>query len=96
MQALCQQIPAWIAGKMTAVLQVTDTDVAFRFKAACRRAQADLRRAMKAKAAAQNSRATFRCSHYEVMYVISRAHQEMNSRTRSSTLCWQVAGGTIC
>ena len=34
MQALAQQIPAWVAGKMTAVLQVTDTDVAFRLEVA--------------------------------------------------------------
>ena len=28
----CRQLPAWIAGKMTPVLQVTDTEFAFLFK----------------------------------------------------------------
>ena len=40
---LSHEINHWIAGKLSAVLQVTDTDVAFPFKAAARREQATLR-----------------------------------------------------
>ena len=41
--AYSQSISTWIAAKMTAVLQLTDTDYAQSFKAACRRSEQTLR-----------------------------------------------------
>ena len=48
--ALLQQIPTWIAAKMTAVLQLTDAYLAFPVKAGVRRMKQELAREMRRRA----------------------------------------------
>ena len=49
---LAHQAPAWLEGKMTAALQVTDMDISRPFKVAANKAKDALRRELRQKAAA--------------------------------------------
>ena len=52
---LSQEVSHWIGGKLSAVMQVTDTDVAFSLKAAAARSQAKLRRELREKSIEENT-----------------------------------------
>ena len=78
--SLAQIIPCWIAGKMTAVLQITDADVAFRLKASCRRWADQLRAELRAEAAAERVRPQLKAGAFEIMWALSKAHAEIVSQ----------------
>ena len=67
------QLPVFIRGKMTAAVQVTDTDVAFRLKAKVRRMQQALRTQPLALAEAEGTRAIFKCGCHEVFRTLAEA-----------------------
>ena len=66
--SLIGQIPAFIAGKMTPVLQVTDTDFAFRLKVFIRQEMDVLRDALRQKAKLQELPCVFKCGPFEVLW----------------------------
>jgi len=74
------QLPCWIGAKMTAVLQVTDTDVAFPFKAACNKEMEKLRLEMKQSAAVSGARAQFKCGPYELLRVAQAGQQALEKQ----------------
>ena len=65
------QVPAWIWGKMTPVLQITDTDVAHHLKRFANEAQHQLRRELREKAIAEGAHACFKQGIYEILRVTS-------------------------
>ena len=71
--AAINQMPAWIWGKMTAVLQITDTDVAHHLKRFANEAQHALRRELREKARAEGTHACFKQGIYEILRVTSEA-----------------------
>ena len=73
------QLPVFIRGKMTAAVQVTDTDVAFRLKAKVRRRQKELRKELQRLAEAEGTRATFKCGTYEVLRTLAAALEDVMS-----------------
>ena len=75
--AAYNQIPTFIRGKMTAAVQVTDTDVAFRVKAKVRRRQQALRKELQALASMEGTRAVFKCGAYEVLRVLAEAIEDI-------------------
>ena len=77
-----QQLCTFIRGKMTAAVQVTDTDVAFRIKAAVRRRQAELRKELWKLAQAEDTRAVFKCGVYEVLRTLAEAIEEQKEAFR--------------
>ena len=66
MAALWNQIISEIEAKMTAALQVTDTDAAFRLKSIQRRHEKGLRKELMRLAELEHTRAAFKCGVYEV------------------------------
>jgi hypothetical protein len=76
---------------MTAVLQITDTDVAFRMKASCRRWGDELRRELRAKAAAQKVRSTFKTVAFEMMWILSKAQSEIEHQCLETDFVLQAA-----
>ena len=71
--AAINQMPAWIWGKMTPVLQITDTDVAHHLKRFANEAQHNLRRELREKARAEGVHACFKQGIYEILRVTSEA-----------------------
>ena len=71
--AAVNQMPAWIWGKMTAVLQITDTDVAHHLKRFANESQHAMRRELRAKAQAEGVHACFKQGIYEILRVTSEA-----------------------
>ena len=71
--AAINQMPAWIWGKMTPVLQITDTDVAHHLKRFANEAQHRLRRELRQKALAEGVHACFKQGIYEILRVTSEA-----------------------
>ena len=72
---LTQVIPTWIASKMTPVLQLTDTDIAYPLKAAAARAKGVLSRQMRQIAEAHKQRASFHCGAREMMVIAAECHE---------------------
>ena len=62
-----------ILGKMTPVLQLTDTDIAFIFKAEGTVAKKNLMMDVKTKCREQGVRENFSCSHYEFLRIVHDA-----------------------
>ena len=76
--ALAGQLPAWIRGKMTAVQQVTDTDVGQPFKLAVVEAQSRLRRELRQAAEeACEAMPSFKCGYYEMIRISFEAFQKL-------------------
>ncbi len=75
--AMCHQILSLIQGKMTPVLQLTDTDFAFLFKAKATAAKERL----KAKAKKDGSRESWNICLYPMMKVISEALKALEKET---------------
>ena len=67
MSALWNQIMIEIEAKMTAALQVADTDEAFRLKSIQRRHEKGLMRELMRLAELEDTRAVFKCGVYEVL-----------------------------
>ena len=68
---------------MTAVLQLTDTDVSFPLKSAAKRAKHELKREMRARAASCGETASFRCGPLEILRIAYESHmavKELNER----------------
>ena len=63
---------------MTAALQVTDTDVAFRFKAVLNRRLEVLRHDLMKLAELEETRPLFKCAHYEVLRVVVESVEILN------------------
>ena len=76
-QFLFNQLAGWVLSKMTAALQVTDTDVAFRMKAIMNRKLEDLRHELLRLANLENARPVFKCCVYEIMRVICETVEEL-------------------
>jgi hypothetical protein len=71
------QLATWIWGKLTPVLQVTDTDVAMRMKATTRSAHDRLRVELMRLAEGEDTRAIFRCGFYEMLRIIVETVEEL-------------------
>ena len=70
MAGLLNQIITEIEAKMTAAVQVTDTDEAFRLKSAQRRQEKVLRKELMRLAELEDTRAVFKCGVYEVLKLV--------------------------
>ena len=68
---LAGQVPAWIAGKMTAVLQITDTDFAFLMKCYAEEVKKEARVQLEAVAAQANKEVTLKCGAFEILQIIA-------------------------
>jgi hypothetical protein len=77
MSYLCHQLQAWIGGKMTSVLQLTDTDCSFVLKAAANREKDCLKRQMRQKAIQSQQVANFRCGPFEILRIAFAGHQSL-------------------
>jgi hypothetical protein len=74
---LSHQSQIWIAGKMTSVLQLTDTDMSYPLKAAAQRAKDRLKKEMRHAAMVSNEKPCFRCGPYEILLIAYEAHEHM-------------------
>ena len=79
---LVGQIPAWIAGKMTAALQITDTDFAFRLKSFAKNAKASIMDELKAKARQEGCAVHLKCGPYEVLRIVQDSLQKLEAATQ--------------
>lgn len=67
---------SFISGKMTPVLQLTDTDLSFAVKAAAERQKTELRRKLRDAAVARNEPPPpFVCGLYEMLSIAAAAHE---------------------
>ena len=74
-QALCQQIGARVYGGVTCLVELTDTDYSWSFKAGVNHAQVDMRKNMKVAAAVHGEAPTFKCGPAEMVKIIVKAQQ---------------------
>lgn len=73
---LSHSVLTFVAGKMTPVLQLTDTDLSFAVKRAADRVKAELRRDLRAEALKRCSEPpAFVCGPYEILRVAFGAHE---------------------
>jgi hypothetical protein len=77
MMCVVSQLAAWIWGKMTAAMQVTDTDVAMRLKAKASQVQERIRVELIKLAEAEGTRPIFRCGVYEIMRTLVESIEEL-------------------
>ena len=70
MAALFNQIISEIEAKLTAALQLTDTDEAFRLKSFQRRHAVGLKRELMKLAELEGTRLVFKCGVYEVLKLL--------------------------
>ena len=75
--ALHNQLITEIEAKMTAALQVTDTDESFRLKSCQKRKEKELRKELMKVAQLEDTRAVFKCGTYEVLKLLASTLQEM-------------------
>jgi len=78
-QMVINQLASSIAGKMGCALQITDTDIAMRLKNKSHTELADLRTELIKLAAAEGTRAIFRCGTYEVLRCLANAIEKLMS-----------------
>ena len=101
-----QTIPAWIAAKMTPVLQLTDTHIVFPAKAAATRFKEQLAREMRAAAKLEGRKEEFHCGTKELIKVAKHIHDfmvDMNTKDdivlkglrANGMLCWKPMGGKL-
>ena len=64
---LSQEICHFEAGKITAVIQPTDTDVAFVYKSLTNAESNCIKRELRDKAIQENTKVVYRCGPYEVL-----------------------------
>ena len=79
MQA-CHHIATWIAGKMTPALQLTDTDVAFVFKAFARQVKSDILVRQKHAAEAMEIKPVYSMGPEEIVELTAKAHAKLVKR----------------
>ena len=87
---LSHSVMGWIGGKMTAVAQPTDTDVAFPLKAAATRAQAELRRELQEQAISEGVEPCYKCGPYEILVIAFKACryvEQQNAETQLLVKC---------
>ena len=89
---LSHSVMGWIGGKMTAVAQPTDTDVAFPLKAAATRAQAELRRELQEQAIREGVgvEPCYKCGPYEILVIAFKACryvEQQNAETQLLVKC---------
>ena len=77
---VAQQVPAWVLGKMTSVLQVTDTDIARPLKLCAGAAKSKLRQELKAAAAQAGCRESFKRGPAEILHIIDSALQKLEGK----------------
>ena len=70
MAGLLNQIITEIEAKMSAAVQVTDTDESFRLKSIQRRNEKGLRKELMELAELEGTRAVFKCGVYEVLKLL--------------------------
>ena len=83
---LIGQVPTWIAGKMTSVLQLTDTDFAFRMKAFAKESKEILLDEMKAKARKAGCAVTLKAGPYELLRIVQECLCKMEAITKKEDL----------
>ncbi len=71
------QLASWVMAKMAAVLQVTDTDAAFRCKAKLNRSLERLRCELLDLAALEKTRPVFKCGYYEILRVVVESIEQI-------------------
>ena len=74
------QVPSYIGGHMTPVLQITDTDFAAPFKASARRAKDDLRSLLKKRAREEGVKEAFVTGNREMLLILQRSLKEMREK----------------
>ena len=74
--ALHNQLITEIEAKMTAKLQVTDTDESFRIKSCQKRMEKELRKELMRAAQLEETRAVIKCGTYEVLKLLASTLQE--------------------
>ena len=77
---LSQSLPATISPKMTATLQVTDTDFSRAFKASARRKSEELQHAEKKAASRENRSASAKMGPFEIMTITLAAQEGMEQK----------------
>ena len=79
---LSHQIQTFIAGKMSAALQLTDTHFSFMIKACSRRSKEQIKREMRTQASRdeEDKPIGFRCGPYEVLRISYECHQYMEEQ----------------
>ena len=76
--ALLNQVITEIEAKMTAAVQVTDTDEAFRLKSTQRRLERPLRKELMKLAGLEGTRPVFKCATHEVLKLRAASCKENN------------------
>jgi hypothetical protein len=79
---LSHEVHHFLAGKIKAVLQLTDTDVAFSLKAAARRSQEQLSRELRQKAIEEDIACVFRCGPYEILRLAHEAFKHCEKQNQ--------------
>ena len=79
-QSLAQQLPSRVYGGVTCLIQVTDTDFSWSFKAGVAQAQLQERQEQKLAAKALGVTPEFKCSHREIVKIIVKAQQAQAER----------------
>ena len=83
---LAWQLQAIVAGKMTPVLQLTDTDFAYLFKSNLAKAKAKLQQELKAAASRKGTRASMKCGLYEMMRLLQESFQATKEQAAERNL----------
>ena len=92
---LAHEVNHFEGGKITAVIQPTDTDVAFPFKAGCTREGNRIKREMRDIAREANTACVLKCGPYEVLRIVHKAFmemQEVNLREQNLLKCFRRNG----
>ena len=77
MMQLSNQVAAWILGKMTSVLQITDTDCARPLKVCANGAKNRMRQELKAVAAQTGCPESLKCGPLELMTIIHESLKDL-------------------
>jgi hypothetical protein len=75
--SLSSQISCWVAGKMTPVLQITDTDFSYRLKSFALEAKRSMRKQLESKALKDGVDVTLKCGCYEILKIIVDSLSEL-------------------
>ena len=94
-----QQLAAWIWGKMTPVLQLSDVSATYPFKRFLAQHQVNLRREVRAKHSQEGTQVSYKCGFYEMLRLVSQALDDldeyMNCTTRERTIRDSVGTGLL-
>jgi hypothetical protein len=83
---IINQIPTWVLGKMTACLQITDTDFAFRLKALAKSSMENLRLELRAVAAKAGVKPKLKCGAYEILRLIKESADKLREISTKENL----------